>query len=69
MRWGKSGGEGRVEKWLKQCMHMWINEQQQQKEMHAIIKTDKWMWGALSTLWMTQPKMGISGFPCVHKQI
>jgi hypothetical protein len=25
----------RVEKWSKQCMHMWINEQQQQKEGEA----------------------------------
>jgi hypothetical protein len=29
---GREKGEGgRVEKWPKQCMHMWINEQQQQK--------------------------------------
>jgi hypothetical protein len=27
-------GEGvRVEKWPKQCMHMWISEQQQQKKI------------------------------------
>jgi hypothetical protein len=26
---GKGGGGGRVEKWPKQCTHIWINEQQQ----------------------------------------
>jgi hypothetical protein len=29
---GKVGEGSRVEKWPKQCMHMWINEQQQQQK-------------------------------------
>jgi hypothetical protein len=30
---GIDGGGGRVEKWPKQCMHMWINEKKKKRQM------------------------------------
>jgi hypothetical protein len=31
---GRLGEGGRVEKWPKQCMHIWINEQKNKEKLH-----------------------------------